>query len=127
MIPKECLLCPQIIRPNFVVCRKHMAEYREYGQSPWFKELVNMQNKQSKINNMESYSLDLIYTIKEVYSKPSKRRFKPQKIPNDLVVQMRDSGMLPKEIAAKLNANILSIYSILKRKRGKAKRKTLDS
>lgn len=104
-----------------------MGEYREYGQSPWFKELVSMQNKQSKINNMESYSLDLIYTIKEVYSKPSKRRFKPQKIPNDLVVQMRDSGMLPKEIATKLNANILSIYSILKRKRSKAKRKTLDS
>lgn len=127
MIPKECLLCPQIIRPNFVVCKKHMGEYREYGQSPWFKELVSMQNKQSKINNMESYSLDLIYTIKEVYSKPSKRRFKPQKIPNDLVVQMRDSGMLPKEIATKLNANILSIYSILKRKRSKAKRKTLDS
>jgi DNA-binding NarL/FixJ family response regulator len=116
MIPKECLLCPQIIRPNFVVCRKHMPEYKEYGQSPWFKELVSMQNRQTKINNMESYSIDHVYTIKEVHVKSAVRKNKPQTIPHAKVIEMKEQGMRISEIARILDAKPKTIQKIVSRK-----------
>lgn len=116
MIPKECLLCPQIIRPNFIVCKEHMKEYKEYGQTQWFKELSRMQWKQSRINNMESYSFENYYVANREVRIKYKRIGKVQTIPHDKVLKLTHDGMKPKQIAEELQCSQVAIYSILRRK-----------
>lgn len=93
-----------------------MKDYREYGQTEWFKELSRMQNRQGRINDMESYSLEDYYTIKEPRVKSVKIGGKPQTIPHDKVLAMRDEGKSQKAIALELNAKVKTIQKILSRK-----------
>lgn len=93
-----------------------MKDYREYGQSDWFKELSRMQNKQGRINDMESYSLEDYYTIKEPRVKSIRVGGKPQTIPHDKVLEMYSAGMKQHQIAKELGAKPKTIQKILSRK-----------
>lgn len=49
-----CAMCDRIIPDTFIVCHEHFADYKQYKDEEWFRELVMAQRRQFEIDNMES-------------------------------------------------------------------------
>lgn len=56
-----CAMCDRVIPDTFIVCHEHFADYKQYKDEEWFRELVMAQRRQFEIDNMESL-LGVIHT-----------------------------------------------------------------
>jgi hypothetical protein len=57
MIYKTCLLCDLHIKSSYRLCKQHFIEYHQYMNEPWFKALIEEDQKQEQINRYEGYRL----------------------------------------------------------------------